>query len=470
MRVRAALLLVLLGLAAPTAAEAREYRIVGGEPATTTALPFTVGLDLQLRDGKRAVCAGSLIAARWVLTAAHCLVEDPIDPARSTVVIGATNLDAATADQRYGFAEHRALKQYATGNGGYDVGLVKLDRPASARQVRLARPKADAGLLRAGRAAITAGWGLTEDKLDGGRLSTDQLRRVALTLYSDSQCANGFAAAGQPASGLDFTTEICALAPNRDACNGDSGGPLVVTDAVGQPVLIGAVSFGIPGSPEAGVDRSCNEGPPGVYARVGANPLNDLVRAVVPQVEIDANVSVPVPGETVTLTARPRAPGQTGPFGGYDALVWDVDGDGTFTEALGERKVRVPAAPRGARIVSVRATTTAGDAETRTVVLVSKTRSAVSFARASAKVRRGRSVRLKVNRIGSGAGAFRVRVSGRGVTATTRKVRVRGTEASLRIRVRARRGASKRVTVRLRSFSGDVVGGTRRKLSLRVRG
>ena len=346
------------------------------------------------------------------------------------------------------------------------MGLIKLARPAPGPQVRLARAS-DSGLLAAGTQAITAGWGLTEDKDDGGALSIGQFRQVDLTLYSNSQCTDAFAAAGQ--RGLDFSTEICALNPSKDSCNGDSGGPLVVDDGTGLPALIGAVSFGIGSGNPARGSRSCNEGPPGVYTKLGANPLNGFIREKVPQVELAANVKVPVPGENVTLTADPKAPEGSGPFGGYDALAWDLNGDGVFAEAVGKRTATVPAAATGLTAVSVRATTTAGDAETRTLNLISQNKSALSFAKRSARVKRGRSVTVKVNRLGLGAGNAKVKVSGRGVSASPKKVSVTGSEPFVRVKLRARRSASRKVTVRLASFRGETVAGTRTKLTLRTR-
>lgn len=465
---RLLLALALLALA-PAAPSVASPRIVGGTASSTAALPYVAGIQIALQDvggdEPDALCGGSLIAARWVVTAAHCLVEEPVDGEHSYVILGATDLNAATPDQVYPFAGSYTLPQYATGNGGYDVGLIELGRPATGPQLRLARA-GDSGLLAAGRPALTAGWGLTEDKDDGGALSTSQLLQVDLTLYSDADCTDAFEQANQ--RGLDFSTEVCALNPNKDSCNGDSGGPLMVDDGTGLPALVGAVSFGIgSGNPSRG-SRSCNEGPPGVYSRLGANPLNGLIRGKVPQVEIDANVKVPVPGEAITLTADPKAPDGSGPFGGYDTLEWDLNGDGAFGEAVGDRSVSVPAAA-GATNVSVRATTTAGDAEVRTVRLVSQNKSALAFARRSARVRRGRSVVVTVNRIGAGAGSAKVKVSGHGVSASPKRLRVDGTEPTVKLRLRARRSASRRVTVRLGSFGGDAVGGTRTKLKLRTR-
>ncbi len=405
-----------------------------------------------------------------MLTAAHCLAEGPTGPpdlTRSRVIIGATDLNAATEDQQYGIAEGVFPEEYTTGNGGHDVGLIRLARPAPGPQLRLLRAR-DTARYVPGTTALTAGWGYTEDPQDGGTVSTNQLRAVDLQIYSDEQCAQEFEAAGQGGQ-LDFSTEICALAPNKDSCNGDSGGPLIADDGTGLAALVGAVSFGIGSGSILRGDRSCNEGPPGVYAKVAADPLNAFVRGRVPQVEIDPDVQTPVPGERVTFTAHPRDPDGTGPFGGYDELSWDLDGDGVFGQQAGTRAVTL-AVGAGTAAVSVRASSADGDAEVRTIRVTTQAKSAVAFARRTARVRAGRSVVLRVRRIGVGAGSARVAVSGSRVRPRRRTLHFTGNERARTVRLRARRRASGTVRVRLVSFSGDVVAGTRTTLRLRIRG
>lgn len=466
---RCAVVVLLAALCSPAAASAaRTPRIVGGVPASTTDLPYVAGLMIALQgvggDGPDALCAGSLIAARWVLTAGHCLAPDPqpIDPAGSSAILGATNLEAATSAQRYRFAETFVAPGYANGNGGDDVGLVRLARPAPQAQLRLLRPS-DAALFAPDTTALTAGWGFTEDPDDGGSLSTDQLRAVDLRIYSDPECQQAFLAAGEGGA-LDFATEICALAPNKDSCNGDSGGPLIVQDGGGLPALAGAVSFGIGSGNILRGSRSCNEGPPGVYSRLGSDSLNAFVRRHVPQVELDHGPAAAAPGQKLTFTATPSAPEGSGPFGGYDTLSWDLDGDGSFGEREGDRQVRVTAA-RGATTVSVRATTADDDAEIRTERVPSLDKSAVSFARKRFRARRGKPVRLRVRRVGVGGGSVKVRLGRR-----ARTVSFSGEEGARTVRFRARRRARRARTVRakLTRFSGEVVAGARTRARVRI--
>jgi secreted trypsin-like serine protease len=473
---RLAWILAAVALALPAAAGAEvSPRIVNGQPVAAQDLPYVAGLQLALEsdpggngDAPDVLCAGSLIAARWILTAAHCLAEEPVDIESSYAVLGATNLNTSTPDQHYALAEGFFPEAYLSGNGNYDVGLIRLARPAPQPQLRLLRVR-DAARFAPGTNALTAGWGYTEDPEDGGRISSDQLRAVDLQIYPDQQCAEAFADAAEDPNQLDFTTELCALAPNKDSCVGDSGGPLIVDDGTGQPALAGAVSFGIGSGNILRGDRSCNEGPPGVYAKVGADPLNAFVRERVPQVEVDPEVESPVPGERVTFTAHPHDPDGGGRFGGYDALAWDLDGDGVFGEGRNERVV-TKAVPPGTSAVSVRASSADGDAEVRTIRLTTQAKSAVAFTRAKARVRAGRSVVVRIRRIGTGAGSARVTVSGRGVRPRARALRFSGNEAARTLRLRTGLRASRKVTVRLGAFSGDVIAGARTKLVLRVRG
>jgi trypsin len=79
--VTAAALAMPLAQAMPATLEAREDKIVGGEPASLGEFPFLVALT----QNGGIWCGGSLVNANTVITAAHC---SDVSPDSMTVVAG----------------------------------------------------------------------------------------------------------------------------------------------------------------------------------------------------------------------------------------------------------------------------------------------------------------------------------------------------------------------------------------------
>ncbi|MCZ6711843.1 MAG: serine protease, partial [Gammaproteobacteria bacterium] len=221
-------------------------RIVGGIDAPPGAWPWASAIALTRSDGSLfQYCGGSLIAADWVLTAAHCEVE-----AGDKIILGRTNLTASGGEQ---LDVEFVLTHidYNDSTNDNDIALVKLQTPSSQTPLQLIdSTEMDA---QPGDLATIIGWGLLSE---AGQPSPTALQQVEVPIQTTPQCQ------------LEYSTTITAnmvcAGTNQggmDSCQGDSGGPLMVRSNAQAPwQQAGVVSFGI-GCARPGVF--------GVYARVG---------------------------------------------------------------------------------------------------------------------------------------------------------------------------------------------------------
>ena len=382
-------------LASPAVARAEfeptvQSRIVGGTPASPGEYPYQALLEINFANGTGGRCGGALIAARFILTAAHCMSSSGSPADAIAVSLGAT--DVTTPPRNFHAVDLVVHPRYnGDPGGGFDAAVILLDKAADFEQLRLLRP-ADGAKWSGGVMATAIGWGATDD----GKAASNQLLEVQVPMFSDASCASDFGAVG--ASSLFLSeTMVCAGGKDKqkDSCQGDSGGPLLVPDGA-RFALGGVVSFGI--GPEG---DQCASGYPGVYSRVGADPLNGWVRSLVPQVEIDANPAQPEPGQQVALTAAGNVP--------YGLYEWDLDNDGAFDDGTGP--TASVTTPRGVTTVAVRATRAAADPtqsdrEVRRTDLDARFRSPVSFPAANLTVTEGQPVTVTVDKSGGGTGTI----------------------------------------------------------------
>jgi len=278
------LLVLASGMAS---AEEDTEMIVGGQPAPDGKYPYQVRLYGSMEDNK-GFCGGSLIDARWVLTAAHCMYSGGSDTKRAIgageVVIGYGSNDR-TETTKAEVAQIFVYPKYAACEGDTqcadaskaDIALLKLATPvADPKTVPVVDADVEKTLLVPGAKVVVTGWGAMWDPSDEdmGKLLTAfgsgaelrdkvnyprKLHEVDVDFIDHDKCASAFEAAGSNVA----DTEICAMVPGtrKDSCQGDSGGPLVVMDEDGSRLVqVGVVSWG----------RGCGGPLPGVYTRVAS--------------------------------------------------------------------------------------------------------------------------------------------------------------------------------------------------------
>jgi len=241
-------------------------RIVGGSETSISQVPATVALLHKFRveiDGdlfQAQFCGGTVISARWVLTAAHCVIDlqggETAPPENILILTGSTSLENPV-NQPIAVVRIIAHPDYRRVEQGDDIALLELEYDAQIQPVAL--NNLPIGL---NDEAFIAGWGAVNTQEDG-RIQNypKELRGAFVNMTPGTDCGGIFP------DYLGFTdeTSLCAGVPSggRDSCQGDSGGPLyrVNSDDNSITSIAGITSWGI----SCGVATN-----PGVYTNVGA--------------------------------------------------------------------------------------------------------------------------------------------------------------------------------------------------------
>lgn len=254
--------------------------VINGQQVTDNSWSFMVAIGCSQTstaaacDGRRYVpglgmfssqfCAGALISATIVVTAAHCVVPasgTSLRPNDLVVGGGSPMLPNLSSDANVvGVSAIVVDPGYDTVTQRHDLALLRISRMPQASTTIAYLPASGAADLSETATAQFAGWG---DLLPGGPAAM-AAQSALISMYPDGLCQITVA-------GFDPDTELCGGRHSSsgwvDACRGDSGGPLVST-IKGKQTLIGLVSWG----------RGCATGTPGVYTEISATLPGTLLQ------------------------------------------------------------------------------------------------------------------------------------------------------------------------------------------------
>jgi len=219
----------------------------------------------RISRAKQVECGGALVRDGWVLTAAHCVVDEKkrltLTPGH-TVRLGVYDAQELQGES-YGISQVFVHPNYHEKARVFDIALVRLN---TARRIRRGTvgpirtipfddTPPEQRIISAGTPVFVYGWGLT--RFEG--TTSNRLKAAELKTEAPSECEKRT----RTDQAFIKSSLICAKAADRSqACDGDSGGPLVRYEQaeMRSPVVIGVVSSGTKCG-ESGVASS--------YTRVG---------------------------------------------------------------------------------------------------------------------------------------------------------------------------------------------------------
>jgi len=221
-------------------------RIVGGtEVNPKNKYPWIV--SLVGADSTFPTCGGTLVASKYVVTAAHCMSTDAFAnnaPSSPTFKVRIGEHDWSTTSEgklkeiTLDVKKYTVHESYSSEPTLNDIAVIELAKEVDLTIYTPACMAKTSDGTFAGKNALLYGWGKT---VNNGE-SSKKLLEVQLPVVTNTVCEVTYGPAAY--GGSINEGSICAGGvKDKSGCQGDSGGPLTYKSGT-QHVLIGSVSFG----------------------------------------------------------------------------------------------------------------------------------------------------------------------------------------------------------------------------------
>uniref|UniRef100_A0A6P4FGZ4 Serine protease Hayan isoform X2 n=1 Tax=Drosophila rhopaloa TaxID=1041015 RepID=A0A6P4FGZ4_DRORH len=238
--------------------------ILGGVPVDAGVYPHMAAIAYNTFGTVEFRCGGSLIASRFVLTAAHCVNSDSTTP--SFVRLGAIAIEnPAPGFQDINVADIMIHPNYSSSSKYNDIAILLLEEDAKESDIiRPACLYTDPTSPPIDSKIFVSGWGVMNVT---NRAKSKILLRAGLDLVPVDKCNASFAEQPSTIRALKqgvIDSLLCAADKKqvKDACQGDSGGPLILetNEVDGVYSILGVISAGF----------GCATKTPGLYTRVSS--------------------------------------------------------------------------------------------------------------------------------------------------------------------------------------------------------
>nr|XP_060632266.1 acrosin-like [Anolis sagrei ordinatus] len=226
----------------PLAASQEMSRLIGGTNALPGTWPWQVSIQALMRGGYYLhICGGTLISARWVLSAAHCFGK-PKDQYKLLLGCNRVNLPGPDSRERFikTLVKHEDFRSTLNTGGTIfnDIALVEMSKPVNCSDY------IQPACLPDNSMAVTdlthcylSGWGRTDQKK---QIYPDILQEGKVDLIPRWNCSQWWNRILPPMN-LCAGTESGSV----DFCQGDSGGPVQCRESRSERFwVLGVLSWG----------------------------------------------------------------------------------------------------------------------------------------------------------------------------------------------------------------------------------